>query len=815
MLGLIGALALALVYLLLQVRRERRRMAAIRESEARFRELAENIQEGIWLLDALTFRLLYVSNAYGRIVGRSAKDLIGSQVQEGIVHADDHARVLAGYAEARDAFVRRAHQEISLEYRIVRPDGEIRWVRDRGHLVRDRSGQPLHIAGITDDITERRATEEALRESQRAMTTLLSNLPGMAYRCRNDPKWTMEFISDGCLDLTGYEVDELRMNRKVAYADLILPEDRDTVWHTVQRNLDQDAPFELTYRIRTASGEIKWVWEMGRGIMNADGQLLALEGFIADDSARRRAEQALRESEQRYRTLVERSPIPILIHTEEQFVFANPAAADALGAAHPVELEGRSIWDVVHPGSQRAVRERINRVYSGAGSVPLIEERFCRVDGGIIDVEVTGCSVEYGGKPASQVVFTDITRRKRIEYERAKLETQLRQSQKMEAVGQLAGGVAHDFNNILTAIIGHLGLAREAFTEVAPPNHRGFGGLKEVERAAERATALTRQLLTFSRKDVAQPTVLDVNAVLSEMSGMLRRLISENIELTMNLAPQLQRVRADASQLEQVVMNLVVNARDAMPLGGRIVLETHNVVLDDAYVAIQPEGRVGPHVLISVSDNGSGMDPAIRDRVFEPFFTTKEVGKGSGLGLAMVHGIVRQCGGHVVVYSEPNLGSTFRVFLPATSEGAALAAETAGGEDGVAQHEGKTVLVCEDDPAVRRLTTQILNDAGFVVLDACDGAQALQVARDHSGRIDLLLTDVIMPEMNGRELANRLVEEVPDLRVLFISGYTSDVIAHHGVLSANIAILEKPFSRKALLSRVCDVLDGAPPSAAT
>jgi len=769
------------------------------------RELIVNIPESVWMLEAESFATLYDNPSRVRLLGLQPGDTCGPAVPAKTVHSADRQRVAEAYAQLRST------GNLNLEYRVELAGGEQRWVRDRAFLVRGPGNAP-RIVGITDDATERRATEEALRESQRAMRTLLSNLPGMAYRCKNDANWTMEFVSQGCLELTGLPPDDLVGNRRRAFADLIHPEDRDRVWDDVQRELQRRGPFEFIYRIVTADGKTKWVREMGRGVFDDSGRLLALEGFIADDTERHRAEVALRESEQRNRHLVENAPIAIVIHSDEKFVFANPAAVQMLGAGSEKDLVGRSIWDIVHPDCRDAVRKRVQRIYQQAGAAPVIEEKFRRLDGTIIDVEVSGTSVSIGGRPASQAMFTDITQRKRNEAERLRLEAQLRQSQKMEAVGQLAGGVAHDFNNILTAIIGHLGLAHDAAAKTLPADHACLRGLREVERAANRATTLTRQLLTFSRKDVARRELLDVNRILADMREMLRRLIRESIQLDIRLAPDLHRICADANQIEQVILNLVVNASDAMPHGGQLIITTRNAKFDGEYVATQPDAQPGPHIVLSVSDTGEGMDKATLERIFEPFFTTKDVGQGTGLGLASVHGIVRQSGGHVTVYSEPKIGSTFKVCLPASADEGIETVEVLGAPaDGPTVGAGETILVCEDDASVRQLVTDMLRDAGFNVLVADHGAAAMQVARRHPGPIHLLLTDVIMPEMNGRQLSGSLAEERPDMRTLYISGYASDVIAHHGVVDSGIEFLEKPFGPQDLLRRVREVLDRKPP----
>ncbi len=397
--------------------------------------------------------------------------------------------------------------------------------------------------------------------------------------------------------------------------------------------------------------------------------------------------------------------------------------------------------------------------------------------------------------------------RSRSELERKELEDQLRQAQKMEAVGQLAGGVAHDFNNILTAILGNAELAANEAESSLPSNDELVQGLQQIRLSAERAAGLTRQLLAFSRRQVSQPKILDLNRTLTDLDSMLRRLLTEDIRLTLNLSPNLLNIRADAGQIEQVVLNLTVNARDAMPNGGHLSLETTNALLDDGYVSTHPDAQAGPHVVLAVSDTGCGMDAATAERVFEPFFTTKGMGQGTGLGLATVYGIIKQSGGHVRVYSEPGRGTTFKVYLPAVDMPATRPEKLS--TDSPTPPGTETILFCEDHEMVRHLGKQMLTGAGYEVLAASDGRQALDLAAEHAGSIDLLVTDVVMPDTNGKELAETLLATNPRVKTLFMSGYTSDIIAHHGVLDEGVEFLEKPFNQAKLLRRVREVLDGA------
>ena len=403
-------------------------------------------------------------------------------------------------------------------------------------------------------------------------------------------------------------------------------------------------------------------------------------------------------------------------------------------------------------------------------------------------------------------IFAHALERQRVEAEKNKLEDQLRQSQKMEAIGRLAGGVAHDFNNMLTGIIGYADLILLSLNR----DHPLIGKVEEIKKAGKRAASLTQQLLAFSRKQMLQPKVLDLNLVVTDLKTMLQRLIGEDIELKTHLEPSLFRVKVDPNQMGQVLMNLVVNARDAMVRGGRITIETANVVLDQAYgrkkgVSLQP----GPYALLEIRDTGTGMDPETRSHIFEPFFTTKELGKGTGLGLSTVYGIVKQSGGYIWVDSQPEEGTTFQIFLP-QAEGESALKESRPLSPQLLQGS-ETILVVEDNDLVRDMTSEVLKQYGYKVIEAPGGEKALKVIQEYPGKIDLLLTDVVMPDLNGRELADQILTLKPGIRVLYMSGYTDNAIVQYGILNPGLAFIEKPFSPELLAEKLRRVLRVDPP----
>jgi signal transduction histidine kinase/CheY-like chemotaxis protein len=404
---------------------------------------------------------------------------------------------------------------------------------------------------------------------------------------------------------------------------------------------------------------------------------------------------------------------------------------------------------------------------------------------------------------ANQNLQAEVNERKSAQAELEQSAEQLRQSQKMEAIGQLAGGVAHDFNNLLTAICGHSEMSLKFLTP-ADPLHRH---LEEIKKSGERAAALTRQLLAFSRKQILQPKIIDLNQIVVDMNKMLQRLIGEDIDLLMGLAADLGKVKADPNQIEQILLNLSINARDAMPKGGRLTIETSNVHLSEEYSHDHVSVRPGQYVMLAVSDNGCGMDAKTQTHIFEPFFTTKEVGKGTGLGLATVYGIVKQSEGTIWLYSEVGRGTAFKIYLPCAE--APMKEVEVEADDRELMQGTETVLLVEDEEVVREMATEILRDSGYHVLEAKHGHEAMILGRQHSGVIHLMLTDVVMPQMSGRELAEQLTPLRHDMKVLYMSGYTDDAIVHHGVLEEGTAFIGKPFTPSALTRKVREILDAA------
>ena len=514
-----------------------------------------------------------------------------------------------------------------------------------------------------------------------------------------------------------------------------------------------------------------------------------------DDTERRQAETALRESEERYRTLVEGVRDVIFALSPEGTITSLNPAFETITGWRREEWVGRPFERLVHPEDLPHALELLGRVVRGELR-PVSQFRVGTAKGDYRMVEFSATPQLLEQRLIGILgIGRDVT-------ERVQLEQQLRQAQKMEAVGRLAGGIAHDFNNILTAITGYSDLLLDDLSASDPRRQ----DVDEVRKAAERAAGLTRQLLAFSRQQVLQPKVIDVNALVGELEKMLGRLLGEDVSLSTRLDQAVGRVKVDAGQLEQVLMNLAVNARDAMPQGGKLTIETVNIDLDERYAADHYPARPGPYVMIAVTDTGIGMSEETQAHMFEPFFTTKEKGKGTGLGLATVYGIIKQSGGFIWVYSELGHGSSFKIYLPRVEQ-AGEQASAAAPASTKAPRGTETVLLAEDEPPVRAIARQALERQGYTVLEAPTAEKALDIAAQYSGAIHLLLTDVIMPGMNGRELATRLSHVRPGTRVIFMSGYTDDAVMRHGVLEPGSTYVQKPFTPDAIARKVREVLD--------
>jgi len=507
---------------------------------------------------------------------------------------------------------------------------------------------------------------------------------------------------------------------------------------------------------------------------------------------RKKNEDALRESEERFQTLFDNAGDAIFIHDLEGcFLEANHEACERLGYSRE-ELLKMAAADIDTPEWAALTAGRVEELRK-KGHV-ISESIHVAKDGKRIPVEVNSRIVQFAGRPAVLASARDVTARRALEH-------QLNQAVKMEAVGLLAGGVAHDFNNNLTPIFAVCGLLLNKLNK----DHPLYQDLLEIRDAAERCASLIRQLMAFGRKQILEPKVINLNDVVTRMEKILIRTIGEDVGLVKSLESKLHPTRADAGQIEQIIVNLAVNARDAMPQGGKLTIETQNVSLDEEYCQNHLELKPGEYVMLAMTDTGTGMGKSTQRHIFEPFFTTKEKGKGTGLGLSTVYGIVKQSGGNIELYSELGKGTTFKIYLPASALGAETAATVASPAE--PPRGSETIMVVEDNGIVRKVMKRILKSIGYSVIEAGSGEEAVRICEQSKGKIDLLITDMVMPGMTGRELSNLLTDKYPGLKVIFVSGYTDDAISHHGVLEPGMFFIQKPFVVQALAEKIREALD--------
>jgi two-component system cell cycle sensor histidine kinase/response regulator CckA len=649
------------------------------------------------------------------------------------------------------------------------------------------------VASVIRDITERKQAESALRESERRYRDLFEGSRDAIYITTREGE--IVDANQSMLNLFGYSREEIiGLNARRTY---VYPEDRKKFQQEIEREgYVRDYEIKLRKKDGTEmecllTATVRW----------DDRNIAGYQGIIRDISEHKRSEEALLESEERYRTAIEHSNDGVIIDRGGQHLFVNQKLVEMFGYDKAEEIVGKPLSVIVHPDDLKRVKEIALRRQKGEVVPSRYEFKGIRKNGELIDTEVSATKTIYRGEVVSLIYLRDITERKRAEKEMGALQEQLRQSQKMEAIGRLAGGIAHDFNNLLTVIKGYSQLSYIELKEGDPLR----GNIDEIQNATERAASLTQQLLAFSRRQVMEMKILDLNTLLRDLDKMLRRVIGEDIELVTLLAEDLGRIKADPGQIQQVIMNLAVNSRDAMPNGGKLTIETANVELDESYARSHVDVKPGRYVMFSVSDTGVGMTPEVRERIFEPFFTTKEKGKGTGLGLSTAYGIVKQSGGNIWVYSEPGKGTTFKIYLQRGDEPLEELREKMIGEELPCGKE--TVLVVEDEEKVRKLIVEILARQGYRVLEASDADEALLIHEKHDGPIHLTLVDVVMPGMSGSELAKRLASLNPKMRILYMSGYTDNTIVHHGVLEKGVNYIQKPFTMEGLARKVREVLD--------
>ncbi len=896
-----------------------RKLAAdrIRESEAKYRSLFDNLIDAcayhkIIIDDSgrpVDYEYLEVNTAFERMTGLARDQVIGRRVTE----------ILPGIESAPQKWI-EVYGDIALNGGTLRKEDYSREL-DRWYTISAYSPESGYFVAVFEDITERKQAEAAAREAQRAAAALLGNLPGMAYRCLNDRDWTMEYISEGCLELTGYSTTELINSFVLSYNDLIHPDDRDFVWREVQEGVKKNRRYRMTYRIVSRNREVKWVWEQGAALRDDKGNVTGLEGFIADITDRVRAEEALHHREERFRALIESSSDIIMLFDERGCVtYTSPSTARILGYS-PGEIVGRTIIDKVDHRELRKLNRAFLKVINHPRAEFSLEVRVRHRDGSPRILESVGRNMlDVPDVRAIVVNSRDITDRRAVEIERAQmaaavdqavegmvitdidgriiyanaaferltgfarssaigrlvrsffatfegnrafaelwpqvqmgepwvgryrnqranndtydeelavspirgeggkivnlvfvkrdisrevdLEGRLRQSHKLEAVGRLASGIAHDFNNLLAGIRGFA----ELIVAESGSDQRSKDYADEIVRAATRAADLTGQLLAFARKGNYLAVPVDLHSTVKEVTRILEHTIDRRIEIRSELNARIATTKGDPSQIQSAVLNLCVNARDAMPEGGLLTFHSENVQLDADFCRRHGlESSVTDYIALSVHDTGTGIDEALIGHIFDPFFTTKEQGQGTGLGLAGVYGCVRNHKGCVEVKSQVGKGSSFTLYLPVfeTAESPRppqmLERETDGRE---------RILVVDDETVVRNLAERILSRAGYKVFTCENGAEAADFYRTAHASIDAVILDMIMPRLNGIDTLAELRRVNPDVKVVFLSGYAEnigDTLREYGAAG----FIQKPFQMQELLEGIRRVLDHNPRS---
>jgi two-component system cell cycle sensor histidine kinase/response regulator CckA len=763
----------------LEKRCERLEMS-LQQSEDRFSRIFNAASNPMTITTIKDGRMVDVNEACARLSGCTREELIGTLSAERTMWADQ---------KQREAVIQRLRSEgkvHNLEAHLISKNGDRQKVLFSADPVFINDEQCM--LGILVDITAREKEADILRKSEEKYRMLVEHsLQGLAI-VRDDQ---IKFCNNAYAAMTGYSVEELLS--VVDTRTLIHPDDRDLVLRRAHdRLMRKPVPSNYEHRIIRKDGETRWL-EINAAIVEYEGES-ATQIACIDITERKKAEEALKESEEYLYQIINCIGDSIFVMDNQyRFILLNDAACEFVGKSRE-ELVGKPRPEFVPVERIQSLKEQEELVFK-TGRETVTEDSVPDWQGNFrILMTKKSILTDRSGNKQLVGVSRDIT-----EYKR--LQAQFLQSQKMEAIGVLAGGVAHDFNNLLNVINGY----SELILETLAPDNSIRRDLELIREAGQHAASLTSQLLAFSRKQILQPEILDLNAAITQMSSMLRRLIGEDIEIVAATQPDLGLVNADPGQIQQIIMNLAVNARDAMPQGGKLTIETSNVDCDEDYVKNHSDVSAGSYVMLAITDNGIGIDDATKAHLFEPFFTTKAKGKGTGLGLSTIYGIVKQSNGFIWVYSEPGKGTTFKIYFPRVED------ETAGtrakSETELESQGSETVLIVEDEASVRALACRILKKRGYTILEAPDAKQAQIIAEEYAGKIHLLLTDVVMPGMTGKQLVLNLKSRRPDMKVLYISGYTNNSIVHHGMLEPGVAFLQKPFAIKSLARKVREVIN--------
>lgn len=761
----------------------------LRESEERYRLVTESTREIIITID-LEGRITFANKAALEFAGYQLKEALGKSITEFLSEEE-----LTLFSERIKERKRGDLESYRYEVSAVNKRGDRILVEAESVPIK-RMGKVREILIVARDITERKEKERRLKESEERYRDLVENVSDLI--CTHDSKGTVLSVNRVALEIGGYKEDEI-IGKNLR--DFLAPDVRDEFDKYLEEILKKGKA-EGIMKVVTKEGELRF-WEYKNSLKRGEGKEPIIRGYARDVTERLKAERALKESEEKYRLAFENiSEVISIIDRELKIKDVSPSVERMLGWKRE-ELVGRSIYEVLkilpEEYLQKALEE-IKQILAG-GRISASRYEFFTKDGEKRVGEISGSPwVVKGEVQGVLCVARDVTERDRMEKEAQALREQLYRAQRLESIGRLAAGVAHDFNNMLGVMMGFTELLMREF----PRDDRRREKLQKVIEAGERGKHIIRQLLAFGRKQTLEPKVLDLNELIKNLTKMLHRLIGEDILMEMRLKEGISHVYVDPVQMEQVILNIVINARDAMPNGGTLTIETSEVTLDEHYASLHQGVTPGRYILLAISDTGHGMDKEVLSRIFEPFFTTKERGKGTGLGLSTVYGILKQSGGNIWAYSEPGKGSTFKIYLP-VSKGESQKASVR--EEEVAfRAQGEKILVVEDDPALRELCCAILKEAGFRVEKAGNGEEALGVVESGLMVPDLLITDLVMPEMGGEELYRVLKMRFPQLKVLFMSGYSEKTVGERLGLIKGMPFIQKPFSVNALISQVKGLL---------
>jgi len=763
-----------------------------RENEEKWKAITENISDIVWIVD-LQFEPIYVSPALEKILGFTLDEYLQRKVE------DRYPKELLQkmYLILVEEFKNDSKPDVDksrtriVEIQEYRKDGTLADLSVHAKFLHDETGQPNAIIGVSRDITDQK---KALKEIQRYKLIFEQSLNEIYIFDAKTLKFM--YVNQAAINNLGYSIEELIRMTPVDIKPEFTLQQFEALLQPLKEGTEKSLVFETVYQRKDGT---TYNAEVHLQLMNVEGEEF-FAGIIIDITQRKTFEQQLKESEEKFKILAESTPMTIMMYQDDKWIYANPAAEALLGYSEE-ELCAMNFWDVVHPDDKAIITERGSKRQKGEDAPVGYEFRVIHKNGTVKWVLLYGATVMYKEKPAGLISVMDITERKKIEEEKRKLQEQLLQSQKMEAIGTLAGGVAHEFNNMLNIISGHAELALLNI----PPDNLAHGDIVEIKKAAQRSAEITKKLLTFARKQEEKQSLVNVNTAIDSMIGMLKRLIGENIQLVWQPVEMELSVNIDEVSFDQILVNLIVNARDAIKDHGLITITTDTVTIDDKE-ALQHNVLPGEYALIGVADNGIGMDEETLEHIFDPFFTTKEVGKGTGLGLSTVYGIVKNHGGFIDVNSEKGNGTVFKIYIPLFIERRDYAQYH---DDAVQKlfRGTETILLVEDEVSILKMIKRMLEILGYTVLEASDPFEALEIAKNYIGTIHLLITDVIMPKMNGVDLSKLVSAIHPQIKTIYTSGYSADVLLKNAINTSDVNYLKKPVSFATLASTVRTVLD--------